>query len=72
MNNMIYKKMLMEDFDSADKYTLIYAPNKDKRSFASIYKLKEKIIFEPKKYKKLFVFVNFLSVYPFHFRFHKE
>ena len=35
--------MLMEDFDSADKYTLIYAPNKDKRSFASIYKLKEKI-----------------------------
>ena len=43
MNNMLYKKMLMEDFDSADKYTLIYAPNKDKRSFASIYKLKEKI-----------------------------
>ena len=38
--------MMIEDFNSADKYTLIYAPNKDKRSFASIYKLKEKIIFD--------------------------
>lgn len=46
MNNLLYKKMMIEDFNSADKYTLIYAPNKDKRSFASIYKLKEKIIFD--------------------------
>ena len=46
MNNLLYKKMMIEDFNSADKYTLIYAPNKDKRSFASINKLKEKIIID--------------------------
>lgn len=46
MNNILYKLKMIEDFDSTEKYTLIYAPSKDKRSFDSIYKLKDKIIID--------------------------
>ena len=43
---MLYKLKMIEEFDSTEKYTLIYAPSKDKRSFNSIYKLKDKIIID--------------------------
>lgn len=48
MNNLslLYQMSTVEEFNSTEKYTLIYAPNSNKRSYSSFYKLKDKIAIE--------------------------
>lgn len=41
MNNYLYKLKTIEDYDNTEKYTLIYAPSNDKRSYDSLYKIKD-------------------------------